>query len=292
MVTRWHGIIKIVCAELTSLNLQRQFMQDATDVVNGNERFLHHPGRRFMDYTRDWYVNSMAAAYRRQTDPDRNSASLRVLLEEIKAQPTAYRLDTLRPFMQSAADAIIENFVMSVVGAVGNSGPDLAIVQTDLDALTTTGDSVRKFVNKHVAHTDIKAQTNPIQPTFDDLHAAAIACERIAKRWRTALTGASGDFDVVTQYGWKDVFDFPWRARKPNDEPEARKYIVTVHPCLDVTGEDAWFESVGATTPEQREAVHVKQVAAALGIAKNLKPAEAAGGLQTIPNILSIERLI
>jgi len=214
VVERWHGIVEIVKAELTSLNLQRQFMQETIDIVNRNPRFLHHPGRRFMDYVRVWYGTAMAAAYRRQNDGDSRSASLRVLLDEIKSRPRAYRVETLRRYMGAAPDEDIEALVMCVVGARGASGPDIAIVQGDLDALATVGERIHEYVNKHVAHTDIEAQKTPLEATFDEIHAAAKRCEEIAARWVTALTGPAYSFDVVTQYGWHDVFDFPWCASK------------------------------------------------------------------------------
>lgn len=214
LIARWNEIIRIVKDELTSLNLERQFMQETVEILNGNERFLRHPGRQFVDYARSWYGNSMAAAYRRQTDSNSDSASLRVLLEEIKYRPTAYRFETLHPFMPDAPRELVESEVMSIAGASGASGIDVKIVQADLDLLTSTGKNVRDFVNKHLAHTDRKKRTKPIQATFDEIHAAQQTCEEIAKRWVIVFTGANTSFDVITLFDWHDVFDFPWRARK------------------------------------------------------------------------------
>jgi hypothetical protein len=213
LVARWHEITRIVQNELNSLNLERQCMQETVEILNGNERFLHHPGRRFVDYARSWYGNSMAAAYRRQTDANSDSASLRVLLEEMKCRPAAYRFETLHPLIPHASEKTVELMVMSIAGAVGLSGIDVKIVQADLDLLNSTGKNVRDFVNKHLAHTDRKKLTNPIQPTFDEIHAAQQTCEKIAKRWIIVFTGANTSFDVITPFEWHDVFDFPWRAR-------------------------------------------------------------------------------
>jgi hypothetical protein len=289
LVARWHGIIEVVRKELTRLNLQRQFMQEATDVMNGNPRFLAHRGRRLMDYTRDWYGTAMAIAYRRQTDSSPESASLRVLLDEMTVRPDAYRVDTLRPHMGRASDDVIEDMVVRTVVRKGSSQIDLAVLRKDYADLAQVGKNVRNFVNKHVAHTDIAANQNPIETTFDEIHSAAVTCERIASRWVTALTGPAYSFDVTKQYGWHEVFDFPWRASMPNDEPGTKRYILAVHPCLNEDEEDAWFEGRG---PDERQAIRVKQLLHILAEARSLEPYERRGGFTAIPNIVSVERLL
>jgi hypothetical protein len=289
LVARWHGLVEVVRKELTTLNLQRQFMQEATDIVNGNPRFLAHAGRRFIDYTRDWYGTAMAIAYRRQTDRAPESASLRVLLDEMMARPDAYRVETVRPFMGFASDDVIESMVVRTVVPKGATRVDIAILQKDTNDLIRVGRNVRDFVNKHVAHTDITASKNPLSTTFNDIHAAAVACESIAARWVTALTGPACSFEVVTQFGWHDVFDFPWRYRRPDEEDGTRRYIVTAHPCLNEQEEDAWFEG---RTDAERAAIKMKQMLDIIAGAEALDPDERRGGFTAIPNIISVERLL
>jgi hypothetical protein len=212
LMARWNKIAGIIYQELTSLNLERQYMEAATDVVNGNKRFLHHPGRQFMDYVRGWYGNSMAAAYRRQTDTNPDSASLRVLLDEIKARPLAYGYDTLSPFISGYTQERIEVFVMRQVLSKSSPGIDVAIVEADLVKLESAGKTVKIFVNKHLAHTDVKQRTMPVQPSFNEVHAAAKACEEIGERWISALTTDS-NVEVTDLVDWQDIFDFAWRNK-------------------------------------------------------------------------------
>lgn len=85
--------------ELVDLNMQRQFMDKAAGVINGNQRVLNHGGgMRFLVCMRTWYGHTMAMAYLRQHDVNADSASLRVLLEELLARPTTYALHVVRPW--------------------------------------------------------------------------------------------------------------------------------------------------------------------------------------------------
>lgn len=142
----------------------------------------------------------MALAYRRQLDRNPASASLRVLLEELKCRPSAYCVESLRAYMGVASDRTIYEDVVRTVASDDSDCLDTAIVNSDMASLIEAGENIRNFVNKHIAHTDIAASTEPFTTTFDEIHEAAITCERIAARWVTALTGAAYRFDVVTQY--------------------------------------------------------------------------------------------
>lgn len=57
----------------------------------------------------------MAVAVRRQTDNDDKSASLRVVLEELRVRPEAYRLETLQPLLPRGSDETIQHYVMDPV---------------------------------------------------------------------------------------------------------------------------------------------------------------------------------
>lgn len=84
IVRRWNEIVSTVRNGLTQLSIERDVMAKTVTLLNQNERFLRHPGRRFVDLARPWYGNTMPLAFRRQTDPDGRSASVRVLLEEMR----------------------------------------------------------------------------------------------------------------------------------------------------------------------------------------------------------------
>jgi hypothetical protein len=213
LVARWNSIATIIEDELLSLNLERQYFDKALEVVKENPQFLNHPGHVFMEYVRSWYGNSMAAACRRQTDRIAESASLRVLLDEIKARPSAYRYDTLKPYMMGYQQSHVETMVMSEVSVVDFSGIDMAVVERDIAALETAGKTVKSFVDKHVAHTDIKRRSQPVQTSLNEVYAAAAAWEEIATRWITALKGVA-NLEVIDLLEWDGIFDVPWRVQK------------------------------------------------------------------------------
>lgn len=212
IMQRWQEILEIVRDELTYLNHQRQVMQAATDVYNGNPRLLKHQGRQFFTYVRSWYGAAMATGYRRQTDPNAYSASLRVLLEELLARPDAYSIETLRPYSGLASDETIQFFALRVAGADKTGTLNTGIVKEDIRDLIACGKKVKHFVNKVLAHTDIDFRKKDVNgPSFDEIHNAQRECERIAKRWIAAFSGPSYSFDVVEQFDWLDIFDIPWR---------------------------------------------------------------------------------
>jgi hypothetical protein len=266
-------------------------------VLNDNPRFIHHPGRRFVDQARDWYGTAMALGYRRQTDHGDRSASLRVLLEELRVRPTAYRLETLKPALPNATDESIRKYVMANVIKDGSDHLDEEIVRSDLHMLLAVGKVVKDFVDAQVAHTFFDVETDDdadrakaLNPTFDQIHRAAEACEPIAERWRTALTGdqTRKPFAVPTEFDWMNVFDFPWRTRRPNDGPNVRRYIVTVDESnLSPVDYEAWLEAYGGEEAYQtRRVLEIARAMQALG------PDESLVAEQLLPAFVNVRRVL
>ena len=289
LMKRWQEILAIVRQELTYLNHQRRVMQLATDVYNANPRLLKHNGRQFFDYVRQWYGGAMATGYRRQTDPDGDSASLRVLLEELLARPEAYSLETLRPYSGVAEDGTIRFFALRVAGADQTGKLDVEIVKQDIRDLIACGKTVKRFVNKVLAHTDIEFKRAPeAGPSYDEIHSAHKECEQIAKRWIAAFSGPAYSFDVVEQFDWLDIFDFPWRVRKPFEEEGTEKYIVTRRRILSDAELEAFFEG---HTAEQRADHLASERETLLAEVASLQPGDSTSSRTIVPDIVRVERL-
>ena len=241
-------MLRIVLEELQGLDQQRQTMDAVTyGVFNGNKRLLAHAGRLFFNNVLDWYGSAMALAYRRQVDPDAKSASLRVVLDEVRSRPAAYRLEVLRPHVgQHAAEAeIYAEFMAHVVGA--NGYLDLHIIDADIAALTEAGKKVRKFVNKSVAHTDNETRRKGgADVTFREITEANEACDRIAERWLKAFGVYRYPIHREETFEWLDVFDFPWRFKQPRDDEKTQRYIVTTQRLLDEADMAEMFASENA----------------------------------------------
>lgn len=290
LMARWQAIIRIVREELTYLNHQRQVMQSATDVYNGNPWLLQHNGRRFFDYIRQWYGGAMATGYRRQTDPDPGSASLRVLLEEMLVRPDTYSIDTLRPYCGAAEDQTIRDFVMRVADADVTGKVDVEIIKTDIQDLISSGRTVKKFVNKVLAHTDIEfKQGDTSGPTFNEIHGAQAECERIARRWIAALGGPSRSFNVVDQFDWLEIFDRPWRFRRPGESDKVKRFLVSTERILDEELTDAFFDG---DSEEKRNAYRAELLLEVVEKADKLDVNESIAAEMVAPAMISVERIL
>jgi len=289
LVDRWHDMLTIIRVELKNLDRQRQTMDAVTfGVFNKNKRLLEHPGRRFYGYIFHWYGAAMALGYRRQTDPKADSASLRVLLDELRARPHAYRLEFIRRHVGPAAqDDVIRAEVMApVLGADGSL--DLTIIDADIATLTGAGKKVKKFVNKSVAHTDRRTwREGGADVTFREITEANEACESIAERWLKALGGYPYPIRHEETFEWLDIFDFPWRFQRPRDDEGTRRYIVTVDRLLDDAEAAEMFASEAARNEYRRQRVlEITDLAAALELNGS------TGGETCIPVNVDVERIL
>lgn len=287
LMRRWHQIISRVRNELTVLSIERQTMDLVVEVVNGNERFLRHPGRRFLDMARNWYAISMAASVRRQTDNDGRSASLRVILEEIRVRPNAYSMQTLRQFLPAPTEGDIRQHVMAEV--CRGDQIDIEVVERDIDLLIGVSNNVTNYVNQHVAHTTHEPDGTPIEgPTLREIYDALVAFETIYHRWDRAITGnQTRGFPTEDGSGWFDVFDFPWRYRRPEEGEMVRRFLVTVNQMLDDEQMDALFEGdhermAANEVDSMRRAIERSQV---MDIGERLSE-------QMLPADVSVERLL
>src|ERR1700736_2846327 len=289
LVERWHDMLDIIRGELKGLDRQRQTMDAGTyEGFNKNKHLLEHPGRRFFGYVPDLFGAAMALGYRRQADADPGSASLRVLLDEMRARPGAYRIETIRRYVGPAAQAdVIRAEVMApVVGADGTI--DLALIDADIAALVAAGKKVKKFVNKSVAHTDHETRRKGgAQVTFREITEANEACETIAERWLKALGGYPYPIRQNETFEWLDIFDATWRPKRPRDDDQTRRYVVTVDPLLDDGDMVGMFESEEARTEYQRaRAVEIAKLARALELDAT------TGGETCLPVNVHVERIL
>jgi hypothetical protein len=295
LVQRWYGLLVSMRDELRRLSEERRAFEAFTmQVVNKNPRLLEHPGIRIFQMMRTWYAHAMALAYRRQDDTDSRTASMRVVLDEMLARPSAYRLETIKPLAGGVAtDQVIREDVMApVVDANGNLNQEL--IRQHRTELKAVGKNVRDFVNNFVAHTNAEAQDRPegAGVTFNEMFAAHKECERIAEVWLKAFGVYRYPLDPEQEIDWLDVFDFPWRLRRPTDEPDSRKYLFTVDPCLDAAETEAHFASYGGTTPEKKLQLHLEDIGRLADAIRALTLDDRHATWPVPPNVITVERLV
>jgi hypothetical protein len=288
LIERWAKISHTIRGELLELHRERGVMAVALEVVNANTRFLNHTGRTFMDLAYNWYAITMAVAVRRQTDNDDRSASLRVVLEELRLRPQAYRLETLRQLAPKAADTTIEEVMMRPVCSAGRLNVDL--VNEDIGALIHTAKEVTDYVDHHIAHTSHEERGDAFEsPTVGAIHNAMVEFERVYRRWHTALTGnVTVGFPKMDPNDWAAVFDFPWRRRQPSDSDSTRRYLVTVDDVADQTDTDIWYDF----DSERREVTQSRATMELISDCQKLAIDDRVVGRVVVPTIVTVERLL
>jgi AbiU2 len=245
LIPRWQGIVSRFREELLNLNIDRQVMASAIAVFNANQRLLQHPGRfRFLDAIWRWHGVAMALAVRRQLDSDRRSASLRVFLAELRARPGAYRVETLRQLFPQAAD----NAIASLGRSLKRSGEiDVAQVDRDIAAMDGIDREIGDYVDRHVAHSNFDPSRDVEAPRYLDLNDAFVELERIAGKYSALFFSGSMPFNPNIPGEWIDVFEFPWRNRRPlPDATESREYLVNVDIVFDETTSRDWHQDDSA----------------------------------------------
>lgn len=167
------------------------------------------PPSHFLDYLGHWYGTTQAAAVRRQADTDPRVVSLARLMTEIRDDPTRITRDW---FMAHYNDFDqrrgLETWHMRFGGEVGEH-VDPANIVLDLETLADTARRVSEFVDRHVAHTDLKPLK--ISLTFDEVDAAIDGISEMFQKYMLLLTNSQYAFLVPAfQYDWLAIFREPW----------------------------------------------------------------------------------
>jgi hypothetical protein len=106
--------------------------------------------------------------------------------------------------MQHAGDAEFDR-----LAGTGREHVDPAAIQVDLDELQVESAQIKSWVDKHIAHTDLKPLK--VAPTFTDLSDAIDALLGMFRRYFKLLTGLESDMRAPEpQYDWLAPFRVAW----------------------------------------------------------------------------------
>jgi hypothetical protein len=192
--------------DVYSMHLHRHVFREIGVITRAREL----PPSYFFDYLGETYATAQMMAVRRQADLHPQGASLGKLLSEIADDPTrigrkfyieAWGDDDSRP-----ASAAFDSFA-----GKGGEHIDPVMVRRDLASLSSTSESVSRYVNEYVAHRD--ARPTAAVPTFEDLNATIDSIGRLYDKYNNVLTGGSSHGSltpVIADHDWKAVFRVPW----------------------------------------------------------------------------------
>jgi hypothetical protein len=195
-----------------AMHLQRFAWNEVGAILDANGQL---PDSYWWEFMRDTYATTQAVAVRRQADTDPRAASLAKLIEEIRDDPSrmtrAHWLDHWKAGVPIARAIGEASWNTNFAGAVGTH-LDPAIPAADFDALQAAASRVKKYVDRHVAHSDGRPSSVAVTATLTEVHEAIDVIGGLFQRYFNLLTGNSTQVVPVIPHDWKVVFRQPWIA--------------------------------------------------------------------------------
>lgn len=216
-IEKWAGWIDgTIKNNVFVMHLQREAWKDVSEILAANPGL---PESYWWEFMRDTYATTQAVAVRRQADLTRGVASLGKLIEEIGDDPSR----VTKAFWlghNEGADAywlrVAEKAWGDDFGGDVDAHLDPSVPTADLVALTDVGDSVRHYVDKHVAHADASAPE--VTLTLGDIHDAIDVIGRLFSKYSNLLTGVAwASLVPAIQHNWKAAFAVPWMKPRQRD---------------------------------------------------------------------------
>lgn len=211
---RWiEGPIK---SDVLTMHLHRDVWRRASKIIAENDEL---PASYWWEFMSDVYSNSQVIAARRQVDLDPRVSSLAMLIAEIKAKPELISKELWLSHWEDSDDPggrALRGWNSVYAGGVGVH-LDPAIPSADLERLNNAGEAVRKFANKHVAHSQANAKPATVTLTLKDVHDSIdVIGELFAKYYEMLTAGSYVQLVPVIQGGdWTEVFRQPWQKESP-----------------------------------------------------------------------------
>jgi hypothetical protein len=175
----FENLLEEIRDEVIALATDRHlFWKLQLDVIQRNARLIKM-NSPIIDLINDSYAHAAAARIRRLLDRNSRTASLLVLLKELRKYPAA-------------------------------SLTKLRISELDVDTakLVKSAAKVKTYVDKYVAHND--RYRLPDSPTHRELNDCIEVIVKVFRKYYAAIAG--GDLDVVIDF--RDdplkIFEFPW----------------------------------------------------------------------------------
>jgi hypothetical protein len=210
--TRWVNDDDGMKTDIAGMHLRRDTWTQVREILLENPDLPDSYWWLFMVTT---YVESQAAAVRRQVDADPKARSLGRLLVELSETPEVMTREHYVSLRRDPDDPYEEQHAHRTwdqeFARDGGDHLDPAIPAADLAALRRDSAKVIKWVNRHVAHNDRRAIPPDKVPTVDDIHDAVVHIGAAYNRYFAMLTAAEwARITPFIHHDWKAVFRVPW----------------------------------------------------------------------------------
>jgi AbiU2 len=209
-VEKWERDLAAIKNEVLGLHHNRDVYRTVGQIVEEHGQL---PPSLFFDYAQRTYAVTQSAAIRRQAEVNpKRVVSLGSLLAEISAEPERLTrehfvalYDDPDPYFERLGQTTFDE---RFAGEVGDH-IDPRIVEADLRELRKTSESVERYVDRYIAHTDREGLKT--LPTFGEIDKAIDVIGEIFKKYSLLLT-ASGwaSLEPVAQHDWQAIFRQAW----------------------------------------------------------------------------------
>jgi hypothetical protein len=202
--------LKRVTTELTNLLGHRWLYKQVLGMVERNQA-LRRPSS-FYSWMRSQYSTYMAIGVRRLVDHDKRTLSLRRLLEKIKANHQVFDPDRhANMYRRTALGADTGRREFAGYARTDGRTLDRQKLRSDLSLIKRTAERIKRYVDKHVAHTD-RIQLRRL-PTFAMLDVTLDTLKDVTERYRILITGHGGDLTPSYIDAWEGIFEVAWAPR-------------------------------------------------------------------------------
>lgn len=205
--------LDIIFRDVQSLLLDDHIFWEVQNIVDSNPRFATVPGL-FTHWMTSAFAQATANGVRRQAKADKRSASLKRFLLEIQKYPCLVSRAHYVSLFQRKPSELIAAADSEFDDIAGKGRPYLPTVrvQKDLAKLTATVEGIEHYVDRRIAHYDMRNLAHP-KPTFGELSDALKTLEKLVVDYWSLLKWESMQTILPTiQYDWKDIFRFTWEA--------------------------------------------------------------------------------
>jgi hypothetical protein len=208
LFSKWNKWLSTIYDDIQGLLVNRHIFREVQEIIRSNTDI------QFDDTFYEWMGNVYAAAavigVRRQVDTHKGSISFARLLGEIRENPEILpRERYLRLYKDRVIRDRVANRTFDKFAGTGRQHVNGALVGADLNMLNEKAETIRKFANKRIAHTD-RAEFKSL-PTYGELDDCLDYLEEMLKKYLSLFRAETHRSIVpVWTYDWKEIFRRPW----------------------------------------------------------------------------------
>jgi hypothetical protein len=180
-------------------------VMEAAQIFEQDVTFYHWVGRV--------YQEAASLRVRRLFDSDPRTYSLRLLLEDIEANPAVMsRARYVHMFSKDAPWlAEFANDRFDEIAGVGNKEIEASTVRSDLEAVSRLAEKFITIAHKQFAHASRSGMDKEKIPRWGELDAVVSGLVTVGARYRHLLLAYPTDgFPIPVRQHWEDVFKKPW----------------------------------------------------------------------------------